>query len=113
MIRVIVRESDYSAAAHVEGMAASVAFRTFDVELPEIEAYLTKPPSTWTDRQFVGIEIVPTPATIPPAMTEPDHKCACGGVFGVGFCLACIDAGCPANGNNPCLVTGENCEVPF
>lgn len=59
MIRVIVRETDYQAAAHVEGMAASVSFKTFDVDLPELERYLTKLPSTWLERQFVGIELLP------------------------------------------------------
>lgn len=63
MIRMIFIETD---AGPLMGGAprADVRHRTFDVELPEIEKWLSEPGEDhllYMTRSFVGIEILPDP----------------------------------------------------
>ena len=56
MIRLICSETDAGMAANVGG-PVTVNHKTFDVELPEVEVWLTaKLP--YAERRFVGIEIL-------------------------------------------------------
>ena len=54
-LRVIVRTESADKAAHVGG-SVDVDWRTFDIEAPEIEAYLAEKLPSLTYRQVVGIE---------------------------------------------------------
>jgi hypothetical protein len=54
VIRVICRETDINDAAHVGG-PVHVTYRTFDVELPEVEAFLREA-TEWQIRDVVGVE---------------------------------------------------------
>ena len=58
MLRIIVREDNASMAAHVGG-AVATTFRTFDVEIATIEAFLSDPKqSEYSHQQIIGIEVV-------------------------------------------------------
>lgn len=57
-LRVIVCESDAEAAAHVGG-PVHVAYRTFDIEAPELEAFIRAPRGSFMNRQVSGVEILP------------------------------------------------------
>lgn len=61
-IRIIVRTDDAAMACNVGGTVLS-EFRTFDVELPELEAFLrgqpvAHPSTKYDHRQVIGVEIV-------------------------------------------------------
>lgn len=61
MIRLICTEVDAGAAANVGG-PVNVYHKTFDAELPELEAWLREPKKmswSYTDRMFTGIELLP------------------------------------------------------
>lgn len=58
MLRVIVRTDGAGMAANVGGSVLT-DFRTFDVDLPEIEALLREPLDNFTHRQIVGVELIP------------------------------------------------------
>ena len=55
MIRVIVRTDDATMAANVGGVVHS-QFKTFDIEAPQLEAYLNERMSTYLQRQVTGVE---------------------------------------------------------
>ena len=61
MIRVIVETCDAGMAANVGG-SAETTFRTFDVDLPALEAFLREPegPPKWSysHRQVKGVEVL-------------------------------------------------------
>lgn len=60
MIRLVVRTDDANQAAHVGG-AVQVTYKTFDVELPEVEAFIDEVrEKKWqfTSRQIVGFEML-------------------------------------------------------
>lgn len=60
MIRVIVREQDRTGAVHAGG-DADTSFRTFVIEAPELEAWLSGPkPEGYITRQVMGVEVVPS-----------------------------------------------------
>lgn len=62
MIRIIVRTDDASMAANVGG-AVHTEYRTFAVDLPEVEAFLRETAKfQYTQRQVTGIELV-TPSS--------------------------------------------------
>ncbi|MGY3588061.1 hypothetical protein [Bradyrhizobium sp. USDA 4350] len=59
-LRIIVRTDNAVQAAHVGG-AVDTRYRTFDVDLPEIEAFLRDggiSENSFLIRQVVGVEIV-------------------------------------------------------
>ncbi len=60
MIRLIVRTDDAGMAANVGG-SVLVQYRTFDVDLPEVEAFIASVGSL-AHRQVVGVELVHTAA---------------------------------------------------
>lgn len=64
MIRIICSETDAGALAHGAGDLER-SHKTFDVELPEVEAWLRESRPHGTDnyltRQFLGIELLTTP----------------------------------------------------
>ena len=63
MIRVIVRSADRGAAANVGG-PVDVEYRTFDIEVPELESFLHQPKKenwTYTFREVIGVEVAETP----------------------------------------------------
>jgi hypothetical protein len=56
-IRIIVRECDEGAARNVGG-PVQTRHRTFDVDLPELEAYLRNVPYDYVCREVIGVELV-------------------------------------------------------
>jgi hypothetical protein len=60
MLRIVVRESNCGAACNVGG-PVDVTWKTFDVDLPELEAYLSEAVRFQT-REVVGVEC---PSPIP------------------------------------------------
>lgn len=42
MFRILIKQTDFGTAAHVAGVEAHHTFKTFDVELPEVEQYLAR-----------------------------------------------------------------------
>ncbi len=58
MIRLICLEMDANNAAHVDGAPLKFMHKTFDVELPEFEKWLTAEVN-YGSRTFVGIEVKP------------------------------------------------------
>jgi hypothetical protein len=75
MIRLIIRDTDYVAAANVGGDVETL-FKTFDVELPaEVEAYLreftderdrllAEKKTRWWTREVIGVEVLPNRGNI-------------------------------------------------
>lgn len=57
MIRIVFKEMNYGAACNVEGGVAKVSLKSFDIEVPALQEWLTKEPS-YTERTFVGIETI-------------------------------------------------------
>ena len=57
MIRIIVQESCFAMAANVGG-PVQVKCKTFDVDFPELEAFLTSE-QKYAERQVLGVEVVP------------------------------------------------------
>jgi len=60
MIRVIVRTVNCANAAHVGG-PIDTDYKTFDFDLPELEAFLKEPERkkwTYTTREVIGVELV-------------------------------------------------------
>ena len=67
MLRLIVRTQDRIGAVHVGG-GTDTSFKTFDVEAPEVEAFLTENFGGGpVDREVVGVEVIPAPS---PAQEE-------------------------------------------
>lgn len=57
MIRIIVRIDDAGMAANVGG-SVQTRYKTFDVDLPELEAFLRLPkPNTYTEYEVIGVEL--------------------------------------------------------
>jgi hypothetical protein len=56
MLRLIVQIVDTGAAANIGG-PVETRYRTFDVDLPEVEAELRKA-DNWTTRHVVGAEVL-------------------------------------------------------
>jgi len=60
-LRIIIRTDDAGMAANVGG-AVHTSLRSFETEWAELEAFLREPAAkkwTYTQRQTVGIELVP------------------------------------------------------
>ena len=57
MLRVIVRTDNAGMAANVGG-SVEVIYKTFDVDLPELEKYLGESQGTYGHRQVVGVELL-------------------------------------------------------
>ena len=60
MIRIIVRETDSGEACNVPNGQTHLNFKTFDVELPEVEKYLSEK-WQYVSRQVIGVEVVTRP----------------------------------------------------
>lgn len=61
MIRIIIRTDDANMAAHVQGACIETEFRTFDIEVPEIEAFMNQPRTEkwqYVSRTIVGVEVL-------------------------------------------------------
>lgn len=61
MLRIIVRTDDAGMAANCGG-AVETTFRTFEIDCPELEAFLREPAEkrwTYAQRQAIGIELPP------------------------------------------------------
>lgn len=57
-IRIIAVEHNYGAAANVGG-PSHVTHKTFDVEAPELEAFLKpRPGDSYSERSVVGVEVL-------------------------------------------------------
>ena len=56
MIREVVQTSDAVMAANVGGPVQN-RLRTFDVDLPELEAFLREDLGVYADRQVIGVEL--------------------------------------------------------
>jgi hypothetical protein len=57
-IRIVVRVSDAAHVVNGGALGASVSYRTFDVELPEVERILRRE-ETYVAYDFVGVELIP------------------------------------------------------
>lgn len=57
MIRLIARSADRGAAANVGG-PVDTEYKTFDVDLPEVEAWLLKNSGKYLWSEIVGAEII-------------------------------------------------------
>lgn len=65
MLKIIVRTDDASMAANVGGSVLTT-LRSFDANLPELEAFLREteaPRLQYTQRQVIGVELTATPIT--------------------------------------------------
>ena len=58
MIRIIVRTDNAGMAANVGGSVLT-EMRTFDVDVPEVDAFLRERLDTYQHRQVIGIEVLP------------------------------------------------------
>lgn len=61
MLRIIVRTDDASMAVNVGG-AVHTSFRTFEIDAPELEAFLREPTGknwSYAGRHVIGIELAP------------------------------------------------------
>lgn len=57
MIRIIVRTDCAGMACNVGG-AVETSYRTFDVDLPDLEQFLREDQGTYSQRQALGIELI-------------------------------------------------------
>jgi len=57
MLRIILQETDTGAAANL-GCSVYQGVKSFDVDLPEVEAWLKTGDRKWNSRQVLGIEII-------------------------------------------------------
>lgn len=58
MLRIIIRCEDSGAVVYGGVKNSLVQYRTFDVELPEVEKFLTVNPNTYETRQVDGVELL-------------------------------------------------------
>jgi hypothetical protein len=64
MLRLVCTEVDGNDAAHVGG-PVHTRYRTFDVELPELEEWLrSRGPNEFTSRSVTGVEMLPIQISI-------------------------------------------------
>lgn len=56
MIRLIVRSTNVGAAANVGG-PVDIGFKTFDIEAPELESYLSIN-QAYLSREVIGVELI-------------------------------------------------------
>lgn len=60
MIRLIIKTEHRGAAANVLGASCDVSYTTFDVDLPEVEAYLLEMKEDgYVNRSLVGVQLEP------------------------------------------------------
>lgn len=64
MIRFIVQTDDASMAANVGGNVHT-SHRTFDVDLPELEAFLRETGNPYRERRLIGCELLPVTTEAP------------------------------------------------
>jgi len=57
MIRLILSEADAGMAANVGG-PVTITYKTFDIDAPEVEAWLKSPTSSYAQRRLVGCEVL-------------------------------------------------------
>ena len=60
-LRIVVREDDATMMVHA-GSAVHTRVKTFDVDIPTLEAYLREPVEThmqYVERVVVGVEVLP------------------------------------------------------
>ncbi len=58
MIRIVCQSSDPGMAINIGG-PIHLDMKTFDVDLPEVEAWFAGKIGTYESRDFIGIEILP------------------------------------------------------
>jgi hypothetical protein len=67
-LRIIVRTDDAGMASNVGGSVLS-EFKTFDIDAPELEAFLreytgrSKTGTCFWHRQVIGVDVLPAPET--------------------------------------------------
>jgi hypothetical protein len=64
MIRLVIRSTDEAGAVNV-GSPVDISYKTFDVELPEVERFLLEyagKPGSYITRTIIGSEVVANPA---------------------------------------------------
>jgi hypothetical protein len=60
VLRIIIRTEDRGAAANVNGATCDTYYTTFDVDLPEVEAYLLEHKSNgYVNRHLMGVQLEP------------------------------------------------------
>lgn len=57
MLRIIIRIDDAGMAVNVGG-AVHTAYKTFDVDLPEVEKFLTANIGSYAQAQVTGVEAI-------------------------------------------------------
>jgi hypothetical protein len=57
MIRIHIRTDDRAAAGHIGGAVDTL--KSFDVDLPEVEAYIRANSGKWCFCQVYGAELIP------------------------------------------------------
>lgn len=65
MIRIIIKTEDVAPIVCGGGSQAEVSMKSFDVDLPEIEAFLAEPRlrcATYTTRNIIGYELIESEA---------------------------------------------------
>ena len=60
MIRIVVQVADSAMAAHIGGPVQTWC-KTFDVEAPDLEAFMQPDGHTFRDKYVVGVEFLPIP----------------------------------------------------
>jgi hypothetical protein len=60
MIRIVVQVADASMAANVGGPVQTWC-RTFDVEAPDLEAFMQPDGNAYREKHVVGVEFLPLP----------------------------------------------------
>lgn len=64
MLRLIVQIVDIGDACNIGG-PIQTRYRTFDVDLPEVEAELRTDDYKWATRSLVGAELLQAPSGVP------------------------------------------------
>lgn len=64
MLRIIMVEADAGMAVNVGG-PVEVSYRTFDVEIPELEKALRDKTNRYRQRSVCGVELLPLPEAQP------------------------------------------------
>ena len=58
MIRIICKQDDNSCLGHTGAGASVTSYKTFDIECPELEAYLHTDPRGYVYRSVIGVDLL-------------------------------------------------------
>jgi hypothetical protein len=59
MLRIVIKTEDCVHVVHGAASQSQTTVKTFDVDLPEVEAFLITKPSSYWYSNVVGIEVLP------------------------------------------------------